>query len=392
MRRLSHGSPRPALDGGSLAGTEAPEVAQRQRWWTSRVAVLVAVALVLAVVVVIIVKARGDKSDELSATGTTVATRPGGGPNASVGLASTFFPDAEEVRRLALTQTTPLPSVAADATQLPVSNEHRAAFAANGVLAELDQLLAVPGIDPAHPDQAPVGETVSFHVTVDVFEKATGAAATRAYVLEQLRGNGYQRLPRGTRPVALQRTFQGLTTTQGIMDDGRNVLVRVVGVCNHCFPGQAPRGFDALLGVIRGRMAADHTPEELAAIEEAADRARVVEIWETWTDVWKQGTDQGLAYIEAHDYPGLPAAPDFCRKYFGVTGPGFRVHSTVRPDSIKPDPTWTIPHGRLQGTKPEGRVYVMTVDQLDTAGTRTSVVAHVSVVNGRPLLFFDCTL
>jgi hypothetical protein len=389
---LSHGSRRRGPDGGSLAGTETPEVADRQRWWRTRTALFAAVALVAAALVVgIILVSGGDPDDKLATTGTTMAERPAGGPNASVELASTFFPDDTEIRHLALERATPLPSVAADATQVPVSNEHRAAFAANGVLAELDQVLTAPGIDAAHPELAPVGETTSFHVTIDVFEKAAGAAATRSYVLEKLGAGGYQRLPRGTRPVAMQRTFQGLTTTQGVLDDGRNVLVRVVGVCNHCFPGQAPRGFDAVLDAIRQRMAKEHTPAELAAIEEAADKARVVEIWETWTDVWKQGTDQGLAYIEAHDYPGLPAAPDFCRKYFGVTGPGFRVHSTVRPDSIKPDPTWTIPRGKLQGTKPDGRVYVMTVDQLDTVGTRTSVVAHVTIIDGRPLLFFDCT-
>jgi hypothetical protein len=348
---------------------------------------------VLLVVTVLVVVTRDDNPGTDVSTVTTLQPAPAR-PHADVELASTYFPDDGDVKGAGVVGATSLPTITVDAVAVPVSNEHRTAFAANGIKAELDQLLTVPGIDATKPTDAPPGRPVSFHVTVDVFATKAGAAATRKYVNEQLGRAGYQTLPprEGTRPAALQTTFQGLSTTQAVVDTGNNVVVRVVGVCNQCFPGQAPTGFDRLVDAVVEHVSVEHTDAEMNAIRMQFDRTRVIDVWVAWGEAWKQGTEAGLTYIEAHDYPGLPASPDFCRRYFGVTGPGFRVESTVRPDSIKPDPGWKIPRGRLEGTPAEGRVYVMTVDQIDTAGTRTSIAAHVTVLDGRPLLFFDCTI
>jgi hypothetical protein len=353
---------------------------------------LAAVAILLVVTVLVVVTRNDNRGTDLS-TVTTLHPAPARA-DASVELASTYFPDDADVKAAGLARATSLPTITVDATAVPVSNEHQTAFRANGVKAELDQVMTVPGVDAGKPTEAPTGRPVSFHVTVDVFATKAGAAATRKYVAEQLGRAGSQALPlRGrNRPIALQTTFQGLSTTQAVVDTGNNVVVRVVGVCNQCFPGQAPTGFDRLVDAVVEHVSVEHTDAEVDAIEMQFDRARVIDVWVAWGEAWRSGTEAGLTYIETHDYPGLPASPDFCRRYFGVTGPGFRVESTVRPDSIKPAPGWIIPNGRLQGTPAEGRVYVMTVDQLDTVGTPTSIQAHVTVLDGRPLLFFDCTI
>jgi hypothetical protein len=308
-------------------------------------------------------------------------------------LASTFFLDMPAAQSLHLT-VTGLPQVTTDAKLLPISNEHRALFGAHGFVAELDQFVMVPGIDANAPASAPAGSTAFFHATGDVFYTAGDALFINGLVKQNLTGAGYQSVQSATKgqPEVLQKTLAGLTTTQVVFAPDGNYLARFLAVCNQCESAKARADVDPLLRWMVQSMDRNYTPAQITDITASYDRRRVIALWQDWSAAWKRSVPAGLGYITANDYPGLPAAPDQCRRYFGNPGPGFHVDSVVRPDSIKPAPDWTIPSGALKGSKPTGRIYALTVDQVDTAGTKTTTDAHTTVENGRAHLFFDCTL
>jgi hypothetical protein len=141
-----------------------------------------------------------------------------------------------------------------DVNQLPTDESTRATYDGAGFLGELLGFYTKPGVDENNPSAAPPGTTVFFSQSVDVFRDHVGADFAHQYLDRRVESSTTAKVIRrasGTRPQVLQSTANGVTTTTGYWDVGRNALIVLRSTCNQCSPKQAEQGFDPVLRAVR---------------------------------------------------------------------------------------------------------------------------------------------
>jgi hypothetical protein len=122
--------------------------------------------------------------------------------------------------------------------------------------------------------------------------------------------------------------------------------------------------------------------------------------WRAYSDAWAR-PDSGLAFLVAHNYPGVDANPtpeayDACMTSDGAYPYTlWSEEAILDPDTVEPDPTWAMPDGPLGGVVLEGRTYIMTVNfniQTDMDFPPRSGLAevHVTVRDGQVFHFIPC--
>lgn len=134
--------------------------------------------------------------------------------------------------------------------------------------------------------------------------------------------------------------------------------------------------------------------EELAAIQYEEDVKAIKALFRRYSDSWFGGEEVGFAYIEANNYPDEGCtAEEFAEGWQVVDG--FQEELVVDDSTVERDDGWPIPGGRAAGIVPEGRIYIMSAEIIDTApGYSPTVQAaeiHATVLNdGKAYFFFGC--
>jgi len=100
-----------------------------------------------------------------------------------------------------------------------------------------------------------------------------------------------------------------------------------------------------------------------------ADAARIRGMWRSHSDAFLSSTEAGFRHMAANNYPGMGNSYEACRtwgwpwSYRGEWAPnGYSEEYVVRAGTVEPDPEWVIPDGPLAGRRPDGHIYVYTVD------------------------------
>lgn len=128
----------------------------------------------------------------------------------------------------------------------------------------------------------------------------------------------------------------------------------------------------------------------------AADHQLIVGLYRSMSDAWYDGPRAGIEAMVNAQYPGTGYTVDQCvANLFPQGAPdGVALETIVDQGSIQPDPDWTVPGGPLDGTKPEGRTYILsvhgTVTADDAAPQESTSEVHATILDGTAYIFPDC--
>lgn len=111
---------------------------------------------------------------------------------------------------------------------------------------------------------------------------------------------------------------------------------------------------------------------EEVQFEEDADL--IMALYEGWNAAIDVGQDEIDGYANSHLYPDLPQCASGEKD--------FPKYTALR-ETIAASDDWTISWGPLNGTTPDGRVYEVQLEGLDSP-------SHVSVLHGVAYVFWNC--
>ncbi|MGH9247668.1 MAG: hypothetical protein ACRD29_25825 [Acidimicrobiales bacterium] len=138
----------------------------------------------------------------------------------------------------------------------------------------------------------------------------------------------------------------------------------------------------------------------------AADTELIVDLWEGLDDAFAQSPEDGAAYLDEHNFPGMTFESDACQQSFAddIADNGWTEYTEVYEideSSIEPDPDFVLGNeinGPAAGQAPDGRVYVLdiTVDAIATPDPPTpedfAGPVHATIIDGEAFLFFNCVV
>lgn len=116
--------------------------------------------------------------------------------------------------------------------------------------------------------------------------------------------------------------------------------------------------------------------------------------------MYRDVSDASFSGVEAiyeavvdYNYPGEECTADDYRESWGLPE-GTQLEYIVLPETIEPDPDWTIPGGPLDGVVPDGRTYVFQVIVTDRFPGQEPIESrsevHASVIDGKAYFFMAC--
>jgi len=129
--------------------------------------------------------------------------------------------------------------------------------------------------------------------------------------------------------------------------------------------------------------------EAIAAAERAADADLIVALWRGASDSWSGGVDAGLQYSAVHNYPLFGCTVEALAAAAGDLPDDYYEETIADQATIERDDDWLIPAGPLAGQSPEGRVYILTVDQETSLGSLRAEV-HATIIDGEAFFFIVC--
>lgn len=100
----------------------------------------------------------------------------------------------------------------------------------------------------------------------------------------------------------------------------------------------------------------------------------IVDLYHGWSDAVAVGRAEIEGYLAAHLYPDLPQC-----------APGEKTLPiyTAQSESIGRADDWAISWGPLDGVRPDGRVYEVQLEELDSP-------SHVAILHGVAYVFWNC--
>ena len=140
-----------------------------------------------------------------------------------------------------------------------------------------------------------------------------------------------------------------------------------------------------------------NSKEKEVSLEEAKKIVRT--LYYDRQQAWNKGTEEGLYFDAAHNYPGAFDAEESkkCAIEYGWVRNELKLTQSVDPETLAPDENWTGPVTNerdylFAGKKPEGQTFIVTHTESyadnftpSTAAVKSDV--HVTILNGQAYFY-----
>jgi hypothetical protein len=126
----------------------------------------------------------------------------------------------------------------------------------------------------------------------------------------------------------------------------------------------------------------------------ANDMPLIKAVWRDNSDAWGDGGNTGQAsvdaWITAHNYPGVDPNYARCDRTLPTA---YSEEYVLDQSSVQRNDGWVMTFGPLKGQVPKGRIYIMKITTSYSDGSPQQLdEVHVSILDGKPYVFYHCEL